>query len=175
VHTHSNVFSIEKGEATMSTPNKLTWYGKIGWIGLILLGIFPLSASIADLSQDLRGAIPADHVPTFMHAAHESYTAFSRSDSGAARYVHLLETGYAIHELVFGLLFLAIVLWPLRRGQWWAWGACWAVLIADITYSLTFGASDSTIFARSLAADSITPICLLLVAVSFVRSRHKYS
>lgn len=149
----------------------LSWYGRIGWIGLIILGAFPVLASLADLSQDVRGALPADHLPTFLRVAHESYAAFSRSSPAAAQYVHLLEVGYAVHELVFGLLFLAIVIWPLRSGRWWAWAACWAVLIADIAYSLTFGINDPTILARSVAADILTPICLIVVAASMVLYR----
>lgn len=151
-----------------------TWYGRIGWIGLVLLGIFPLLASATDLSQDLRGALPADHVTTFLRVTHESYATFSQTNSGAAQYLHLLETGYAVHELVFGLLFLAIVIWPLRRGYWSAWVACCAVLIADATYTLTFGVNDNTIFTRSLVADILTPICLLLVAASFMFYRSKH-
>lgn len=151
----------------------LTWYGRVGWWGLILLGIFPLLASTADLTQVLRGTLPVDHAPTFIRLAGTSYALFSQTNPGMAHYLHLLEMGYAIHEFVFGLLFLFIVVWPLRRGQWRAWVACWAVLIADITYSLTFGVNDKTILMRSVVADIVTPSCLLLVAASFILCRRK--
>lgn len=161
------------GSAAAKPLLPLSWYGRMGWVGLIVLGAFPVLASLTDLSQDVRGALPADHLPTFLHVAHESYTAFSQSNPAAAHYVHLLEVGYAVHELVFGLLFLAIVVWPLRGGRWWAWVACWAVLVADIAYSLTFGVNDRTILVRSLVANILTPICLILVAASFVFCRRK--
>jgi hypothetical protein len=57
---------------------------------------------------------------------------------GVASYVTLLETGYAIHELVFGILFFVIVAFLLRRGQWWAWWLPWVVRLADVGYTLTF-------------------------------------
>jgi hypothetical protein len=73
----------------------------------------------------------------------------------------LLETGYAIHELVFGVLFLGIVTIPLRRGQWWAWWLAWVVLVADFGYTLTFGRHDATVFNRALIADIGLPVLLL--------------
>ena len=86
------------------------------------------------------------------------------STPGIAHYVSTLEYGYALHELTFGLLFLAVVLIPLRRGQRWAWFACWAVIIASIGYSATFGAHDSKILGRSLIADIGIPVLLALAA-----------
>jgi hypothetical protein len=55
-----------------------------------------------------------------------------RSVQGIATTTHRLKPGHAIHELVFGLLFRAIVAIPLRHGQWWAWWVCWVVLLADL-------------------------------------------
>jgi len=166
--------TTQSAERPAQTSKPLAWYGRIGWIGLILLGIFPLLASTADLSQDLRGSLPADHIPTFERLVHAQYASFASSNPGAAQYMHLLETGYAVHELVFGLFFLAIVIWPLRQGRWWAWVVCWAVLIADVTYSLTFGVNDKTLLARSLLADILTPACLLLIAINFM-FYHRYA
>jgi len=83
-----------------------------------------------------------------------------QSASDLANYVTLLETGYAVHELVFGILFLVIVAIPLRRGQWWAWWACWAVLLADLGYTFTFGRHDPTVLSRSLIADLALPVLL---------------
>jgi len=61
-------------------------------------------------------------------------------------------------------LFLAVVLFALRRGHRWAWFACWAVVVASVGYSLTFGVHDSTIMGRSLVADIGVPVLLLLAA-----------
>jgi len=78
-----------------------------------------------------------------------------------ASYVSLLETGYAIHEFVFGLFFLAIVAIPFRAGARWAWWACWLALLADVGYTLTFGRYDSALLRQSLIPDVILPILLL--------------
>lgn len=74
---------------------------------------------------------------------------------------------YAVHELVFGILFLAIVAIPFHQHARWACWACWAVMLANITYTLTFGAHDSTIFARSLIGLIGIPILLLVQAPAF--------
>jgi hypothetical protein len=76
-------------------------------------------------------------------------------------YITLLEMGYALHELVFGILFVVVVAVPLRRGRWWAWWLCWVVLIADLGYTLTFGRYDPTVFSRSLIADLALPVLLV--------------
>jgi hypothetical protein len=84
--------------------------------------------------------------------------------------VSLLEIGYAVHELVFGLLFLVIVAIPFRKGERWAWWANWIVLIADVGYSLTFGRFDPTLLGRSLIADIAVPILLLVQSRRFFGS-----
>jgi hypothetical protein len=73
----------------------------------------------------------------------------------------LLETGYAMHELVFGILFLVVVAIALRCGHWWAWWLAWVVLVADLGYTLTFGRHDATGFSRALIADVALPMLLV--------------
>jgi hypothetical protein len=81
---------------------------------------------------------------------------------GVARYLTTFEVGYALHELTFVALFLALVLIPLRRRQAWAWWACWAVMIANLGYTFTIGRHDPTTLARSLIADIAVPVLLSL-------------
>lgn len=50
-----------------------------------------------------------------------------------------LEAGYALHE---AMLFLAVVLVPLRRRQRWAWWACWSLMIAEVGYLVTIAEHD---------------------------------
>jgi hypothetical protein len=128
---------------------------------LLLLGLFPVLAATADLTSDLHGELPTDHQATFAVVAGQQWASARQTTPGLTSYVTLLETGYAVHELVFGLLFLIIVAVPLRRGAWWAWWACWCVLIADLGYTLTFGQHDATILGRSLIADVALPVLLL--------------
>jgi hypothetical protein len=139
----------------------------VAWIVLIVLGLFSLFAAGADLNADLHGGIPTDHQATFAALTGVVWGHAQATALGMARYVTLLETGYALHELVFGIFFLVIVILPFRQGQRWAWWGCWAVLIADIGYSLTFGRYDPTLLRQSLIADIATPLALLLSARRF--------
>jgi hypothetical protein len=88
-----------------------------------------------------------------------------------ARYITTMEVGYALHELTFVVLFLALVLIPLRRRQPWAWWTCWAVMIANLGYTFTIARHDSTIMTRSLIADIAVPVLLLLCAPAVFRRR----
>lgn len=85
-----------------------------------------------------------------------------KGQPGLANYITTLEVGYALHELTFAAMFLTIVLIPLRRGYRWAWWASWALIIASLGYTLTFGQHDPQILRRSLAID-VAVVALLLV------------
>lgn len=135
---------------------------RISWIGLTLIGLFFLFAPAQDIVKTHSSGLPTDHATTFSKLAGSDFSAAKASAPGVAHYISTLEYGYALHELTFGLLFLAVVLFALRRGQRWGWFACWAVMIASIGYSATFGAHDSTILGRSLIADIGVPVLLLL-------------
>lgn len=139
-------------------------WSRVSWVGLTVLGLFFLVAPVLDIVNTRAHGVPADHAGTFRRLAGGDFAAVRASTPGVAHYVSTLEYGYALHELTFGLLFLAVVLVPLRRGERWAWFACWAVLVASVGYSATFGAHDSTIFARSLVADVGVPVLLLVGA-----------
>ncbi len=137
---------------------------------LLLLGLLPVLASILDLIGIRANGVPSDHRAAFAAVARMDWTAAAAAATGVTRYVSLLETGYALHELVFGLLFLIIVAIPFRRGERWAWFACWVVLVADLGYTFTFGRYDSAILRNSVVADLALPILLLLQVPRFFRS-----
>lgn len=145
-----------------STPRTLARYLTLAWALLLLLGAFFLFAALSDLAADARTGLPSDHNGAFKSIAGVSWTAARHSSPGLTAYITLLEQAYALHEMVFGILFLVIVAIPFRRGARWAWWACWVPMLANITYSLTFGRHDSTILARSLVADIALPVLLLL-------------
>jgi hypothetical protein len=149
--------------ATPRTPLYLT----IAWVLLLLLGVFYLFAPLSDLAADFGVGLPSDHMGTFQAIAGQSWSAARQSAPGIARYITLLEVAYAVHELVFGILFIVILAIPFRRRARWAWWACWAVLLANIAYTLTFGAHDPTIFTRSLIALIALPVLLLIHAPAF--------
>ena len=123
-------------------------YLRVAWVLLLVLSAFPAAASVADLVAIGKTGLPADLGAAFASVAGATWIATKATSPGVASYVTLLEYGYAIHELVFGLLFFVIVAIPVRRGATWAWWACWIVLIADIGYSLTFGRYDPTLLRQ---------------------------
>jgi len=128
-------------------------------------------APIADLAGVVRSGLPGDHLSAFAQVTGRSWAAALSAGSASTGYISLLEVGYAIHELTFGLFFLIIVCIPLRRGERWAWFACWPVLIADVGYSITFGRYDSNLLRQSLIADVAVPILLVAQASRFFRDR----
>ncbi len=86
-----------------------------------------------------------------------------------ARYFTNLEYAYALHELVFALLFLAVVLVPFRRRERWAWAVCWATVTASVGYSLTFGTHDATVMRYRLVTDIGIPVLLLAAPTFFTK------
>jgi hypothetical protein len=144
---------------------------RIGWIGLAIIGLFLAVASLNDLRATHASGLPADHTRAFTNQAGTSYAAVKQAAPGVARYLTNLEYGYALHELVFAILFLAVVLIPFRHRQRWAWAACWAALIASVGYSLTFGTHDAVILRYSLVTDIAIPVLLLLAAPNFFARR----
>lgn len=153
------------------TRRRAPWWQTASWIGLILLGAFNIYAAAADLAADARTGLPSDHTGTFTAIAGRTWASFKAAQPGAAHYVTLVERGYALHELVFAILFLIIVAIPLRAGQRWAWWAGWTVLIAYLGYTFTFGVHDSTILARSLIGVTALPILLLAQLPALARHR----
>lgn len=141
----------------------------IAWIGLTVLGAFFLFAPVMDVLGTHAHGVPADHTGTFSKLAGHTIAAEQAQSPGTAHDIATLEYGYALHELTFGLLFLAVVLFAFRPGQRWAWFACWTVLVASLGYTFTFGVHDSTVLARSLIADIALPVLLLISAPSFFR------
>jgi len=143
----------------------------VAWLLLVLLALFPIVSSILDIVSDRAVGLPSDHSATFHALAGVAWPAAVAATPGVAHYVTLLEYGYAIHELVFALLFLVIVVIPFRRREVWAWWACWIVLIADVAYTLTFGRHDGQILRQSLIPDIALPVLLLAQAPAFFGRR----
>jgi hypothetical protein len=106
------------------TSPKQPGYLLVAWILLLVLGAFFLFAAVSDLVADARTGLPSDHLETFHNIAGVTWTSAKLSSPKITQYVTLLEVTYAVHELVFGLLFLIIVAIPFRRRAYWAWWAC---------------------------------------------------
>src|SRR5579863_2450593 len=125
-------------------------YLLVAWILLLLLGGFFLFAAISDLVSDARVGLPSDHLEAFRAITGMTWSSAQQSSPGITQYTTLLEITYAAHEFVFGLLFLIIVAIPFRRRVRWAWWACWVPMIANLTYTFTFGRYSTTTLLYSL-------------------------
>lgn len=140
----------------------------VAWILLFVLGAFFLFAALSDLVADARVGLPSDHLTTFSRVAGTAWSNAHQAAPGIAGYITLLETTYAVHELVFGLLFFLIVAIPFRRRARWAWWACWVPMLANLTYTFTFGRfGGGTTLLYSLIADIALPVILLLHLPAF--------
>ncbi len=142
-------------------------YLRVAWILLLLLGAFFLFASISDLAADGRFGLPSDHLEAFHTIAGVTWTSAKLASPTITHYVTLLEVTYAIHELVFGLLFLLIVAIPFRRRARWAWWACWIPMLANLTYTFAIAHYSTTTLTYSLIADIALPLLLLLHVTAF--------
>lgn len=142
-------------------------YLLVSWLLLLLLGAFFLFASFSDLAADARSGLPSDHLEAFQKLAGLSWEAAKHSSLGITQYITTLEIAYAIHELVFGLLFLIVVAIPFRQRAPWAWWACWVPLLANLAYTFTLAHYSTTTLTYSLIADGALPVLLLLHLPAF--------
>jgi hypothetical protein len=142
-------------------------YLLVAWILLLLLGALFLFGSLSDLLADARTGLPSDHLDAFSTITGVIWSSAEQSSPKITQYITTLEVTYAIHELVFGLLFLIIVALPFRRRARWAWWACWVPLLANLTYTFTIGHYGTTTLAYSLIADIALPVLLLLHIPAF--------
>lgn len=156
--------------ATAQTLRRSRWL-TAAWAGLLLLGAFNAVAAVMDLIATAGNGLPGDHAGTFVKLAGRSWQTAKTTQPGIAHYVTVLERGYALHELTFAILFIAIVAIPFRARQRWSWWACWAALIAYVGYAATFGADDPVIWPRSLIGVVGLPLLLLAHVPAFFPRR----
>ncbi len=143
----------------------------IAWILLLLLGALFLFAACSDLIADARMGLPSDHMEAFHALAGMTWTNAKLTSPTITQYVTRLEVIYAVHELVFGLLFLTIVAIPFRHRARWAWWACWIPMLANLAYTFTIAHYSTTTLAYSLGADITLPVLLLLHIPAFFKAK----
>ena len=175
-HTPEENVSIDKTQyepesrvAQNSSHNKQPRYLFVAWILLLLLGAFFLFAACSDLAADARTGLPSDHLEAFHTLAGVTWASAQQSSPKVTQFITSLEIAYAVHELVFGLLFLSIVAIPFRRRARWAWWACWVPMLANLTYTFTIAHYSTTTLTYSLVADIALPLLLLLHIPAFFR------
>ena len=146
---HQPTSQVTQDHITSKQPSYLL----VAWILLLLLGAFFLFASISDLIADARTGLPSDHMEAFHTITGVTWTNAKLSSPKITQYVTLLEVTYAVHELVFGLLFLIIVAIPFRQRSRWAWWAFWIPMLANLTYTFTIAHYSTATLVYSLIAD----------------------
>ena len=151
--------SVAASAASRSKPSPIF---TSAWLLLLLIAALTVLSSLFDLVADARTGLPSDHLGAFQSLAGVIWSTAQQQAPGITQYITRLEIAYAVHELVYGILFLLILAIPFRRGARWAWWACWAVLLANLTYTFTFGTHDSTILLESIAFDVLIPVLLLV-------------
>jgi hypothetical protein len=152
-------------------PHRTRGWAAAGLALLLLLALFYVFGAASDLAAVASHDLPPDHRDTFASLAGGSFGLATPAAPGVASYILVLERGYALHELTFALLFIVILIFPFRRRQRWAWWAAWLPVIANLGYTVTFGAHDQAILTRSLVADVALPALLLAHIPAFFRPR----
>ncbi len=149
------------------------------WILLLVLGAFYLFAALSDLASDARTGIPSDHLGAFQAIAGTGWTAVQQTGRAlpgrVAQYITRLEITYAVHELVFALLFLIIVAIPFRQRARWAWWACWIPMLANLAYTFVLARYSTTTLTYSLIADIALPVLLLIHIPAFFGSSTRHA
>ncbi|HXR66445.1 MAG TPA: hypothetical protein VN729_11000 [Ktedonobacteraceae bacterium] len=146
-------------------------YLLVSWILLFLLGVLFFLASIFDLLADIRTGLPSDHLEAFHALTGLTWSNAQQSTPQIVHYVTTLEITYAVHEMVFALLFLLIVTFPFRRRARWSWWACWVPMLANLTYTFALAHYSTTTLIYSLIADIALPILLLIHIPAFFRKQ----
>ncbi|HCI78058.1 MAG TPA: hypothetical protein DHW02_00015 [Ktedonobacter sp.] len=160
--------------ASNRTHSRQPRYLQVAWILLLLLGVLFVLASILDLVSDAKIGIPSDHLTAFQAITGISWMTAKSSATSITHYVTTLEVAYAVHELVFGLLFLLIVAIPFRRRARWAWWACWIPMLTNLTYTFTIAHYSSNTLVYSLIPDIALPILLLVYIPAFFGSSPRH-
>ena len=149
-------------------------YLQVAWILLLLLGVLFVLASVLDLVSDAKIGIPSDHLAAFQAITGISWMSARSSAAFITHFVTSLEVAYAVHELVFGLLFLLIVAIPFRRRARWSWWACWIPMLTNLTYTFTIAHYSSNTLVYSLIPDIALPILLLVHIPVFFGSSSRH-
>ncbi len=144
-------------------------YLLVAWILLLLLGALFGFASLSDLAADLRTELPTDHLEAFRVLTNQNWQTVQQQTPQFTHYITTLEIAYAVHELVFALLFLMIVIFPFRQRKRWSWWTCWVPMLANLTYTLTLAHFSSTTLTYSLVADIALPVLLLIHIPAFFK------
>ncbi len=173
--SRKSVENISEMRGAPDSHAKQPRYLLVLWILLLLLGCLFLFGALSDLASDFRTGLPSDHLDAFRAIAGITWSSAQQSSSKITQFITSLEVAYAVHELVFGLLFIIIVAIPFRRRARWAWWTCWIPMLANLTYTFTIAHYSPTTLVYSLVADIALPVLLLLHVPAFFGKTSQHS
>lgn len=135
---------------------------RIAWFALLAVGAFLALGSVYDLITDARQQLPTDHASTFTAVTGTTWQEAASVVHPTTPYISIMETGYAVYELLFAAVFLALVVIPLRRGERWAWWCCWLIVAALVLFAALFGTHDAANLYIAIGVAAIAALALLL-------------
>jgi hypothetical protein len=128
---------------------------KASWILLTVLGV-----AITLLS--LVSAVHAYRTRDDYRIGSSRVSRIAGGDAGVATALRGIRGTSAAHGAAFGVLFLAIVLGPYRRGDAWAW---MALLVAGLTQFVLVLLRIPILGTRLGVAPAVTQVVLLVVGL----------
>src|SRR5690242_14188472 len=107
-HNQADTLSSSAGTMSSLLPRRQRQprFLFVAWILLLLLGALFGFASLSDLVADIRTGLPTDHLEAFRALTNQDWNTAHQLSPQLTHYVTTLEIAYAVHELVFALLFL---------------------------------------------------------------------
>ena len=135
----------------------------VAWVVLVAIAAFLALGSVFDLIADARGTLPSDHSSTFKALTGTTLQHAAKVQHSATPYVTHVEVGYAVYELLFAALFLAVAMIPLRHGDRWAWWCCWLIIGPLATFAALFGAHNSGTLSAAIIAAVIAVVALFVL------------
>ncbi len=128
---------------------------KASWIILTVLGV-----AITLIS--LVSAVHAYRTRDDYGIGHSRVSRVAGGDAGVATALRGIRGTSASYGVAYGILFLAIVLGPYRRGDVWAWKA---LLVAGLTQSVVVLLRIPILGTQLGASPAVTQVVLLVVGL----------
>jgi hypothetical protein len=130
------------------------------WVLLVIVAALTIFGSLASATVALRGQEDS--------LGRATVTELAQGRAGVATAVHGRRLTAAAFGAGFGVLLLAVVLVPYRRGEVWAW---WAVLAATLTVALLILARVPFVGTRSGAGTGLVMLVVVGLALALDAGR----
>jgi hypothetical protein len=126
------------------------------WVLLAIVGVLLLLGSGASLFTAYNRSAPDALTPTI------SLDDVTAGNPEAATALRARRGTAASFSAAYGVLFLAIVLGPYRRGDTWSW---WTLLAGALTLAILTAARVPLLGTQAGAATGLIPLAVVVVAL----------